>query len=259
MLDLGTIDRTVDRPPYRQIADILRRHIERGRLAPGEQLPSEATMIEHYGVARMTVREAIRELRTEGLVVAQHGKGVFVRSAPPVRRLASDRFARKHREAGKSAFLAEAEAAGHVPGVDQIRVTNEVATAEVRERLKLKPKERVIVRSRRYLADGRPVEIATSYIPESIAKGTPIAEVDTGPGGIYARIEEAGHELARFTEEVSARMPTPEERKVLEIGAGAPVLTLVRTAFDTTGRPVEVCDTVKVASSFLLEYDVPAQ
>ncbi len=259
MLDLGTIDRSNDRPPYRQIADILRAHIDHGRLTPGEQLPSEATLIDHFGVARMTVREAIKELRTEGLVVAQHGKGVFVRSAPPVRRLASDRFARRHRKEGKSAFIAEAEASGHVPGVDQIRVTNEVASPEIAERLRLKPRERVIVRSRRYLADGRPVETATSYIPESIAKGTPIAEVNTGPGGIYGRIEEAGHELARFTEEVSARMPTPDERKALEIGAGIPVMTLVRTAYDTNGVPVEVCDTVKIAHSFVLEYDVPAQ
>lgn len=259
MLDLGTIDRSSDRPPYRQIADILREHIDRGRLAPGEQLPSEATLIDHFGVARMTVREAIKELRTEGLVIAQHGKGVFVRSAPPVRRLASDRFARRHRKEGKSAFIAEAEASGHVPGVDQIRVTNEVASAEVATRLNLKPRERVIVRSRRYLTDGRPVETATSYIPESIAKGTPITEVNTGPGGIYGRIEDAGHELARFTEEVSARMPTPAERKALEIGAGIPVMTLVRTAYDTNGVPVEVCDTVKIAHSFVLEYDVPAQ
>lgn len=259
MLDLGTIDRSSDRPPYRQIADILRDHIDRGRLTPGEQLPSEATLIDHFGVARMTVREAIKELRTEGLVVAQHGKGVFVRSAPPVRRLASDRFARRHRKEGKSAFIAEAEASGQVPGVDQIRVTNEVASADVATRLNLKPRERVIVRSRRYLADGRPVETATSYIPESIAKGTPITEVNTGPGGIYGRIEDAGHELARFTEEISARMPTPAERKALEIGAGTPVMTLVRTAYDTNGVAVEVCDTVKIAHSFVLEYDVPAR
>jgi GntR family transcriptional regulator len=259
MLDLGSIDRSDDRSPYRQIADVLREHIKAGRLSSGEQLPSEAVMIEHYGVARMTVREAIKELRSEGLVVAQHGKGVFVRSAPPVRRLASDRFARRHRKEGKSAFLAEAEASGHVPGVDQVSVTNEVASDEVAGRLKLKPRERVIVRARRYLADGRPVEIATSYVPASIAEGTSIAEVDTGPGGIYARIEDAGHELAHFTEEVSARMPSPDERKVLEIGSGIPVMTLVRTAYDTKGVPVEVCDTVKVAHAYVLEYDVPAQ
>lgn len=258
MLDLGTIDRTDDRPPYRQIASVLREQIKLGRVSPGDRLPSESALIEHYGVARMTVRQAIQELRGEGLVVAEHGRGVFVRSAPPVRRLASDRFARRHRERGKSAFLAETEAAGHRASVDRIQVTNEVPTPDIAKRLRLSPKDRVIVRARRYLADERPVELATSYIPAKIAQGTPIGEVDTGPGGIYARLEENGHTLARFTEEVSARMPTPDERKVLDISAGAPVITLVRTAYDTDDVPVEVCDTVKVAHAYVLEYDFPA-
>ncbi|APU12250.1 MULTISPECIES: GntR family transcriptional regulator [Actinoalloteichus] len=259
MLDLDGIDRTDDRPPYRQIAAILRQQIKSGRLAAGEKLPSESALIEHFGVARMTVRQAVQELRGEGLVIPEHGKGVFVRSAPPVRRLASDRFARRHRDAGKSAFLAETEAAGQKPQVDRIRVTNEPAGADIARRLRLTEGDRIVVRSRRYLADGRPVEIATSFIPESIAKGTPIAATDTGPGGIYGRIEDAGHTLARFVEEVSARMPTPDERKALDLGAGTPVITLTRTAFDAEGTAVEVCDTVKAASAFVLEYDFPAR
>ncbi|MFI9381454.1 GntR family transcriptional regulator [Kutzneria sp. NPDC052558] len=260
MLGLGTVDRSDGRPPYRQIAGLLREQIALGRLAPGEKLPSEAELIAHFGVARMTVRQAVQELRGEGLVVAEHGKGVFVRSAPPVRRLASDRFARRHREQGKSAFLAEAEASGHTASVDQIRVTNEPASAEIARRLRLSDDDsNVVVRYRRYLADGRPVEIATSYIPAAIAAGTGIAEVNTGPGGIYARIEDAGHRLAHFTEEISARMPTPDERRALEIGAGVPVMTLLRTAYDTNEVPVEFCDTVKVAHAYLLEYDVLAR
>ena len=56
----------------------------------------------HYNVARMTARQAIQELRAEGRCVAEQGRGVFVRAAPaPVRRLASDRFARRHRDAGR--------------------------------------------------------------------------------------------------------------------------------------------------------------
>lgn len=259
MLDLGVIDRTDDRPPYRQIAAQLRRHISAGTLAPGEKLPSESELIEHFGVARMTVRQAIQELRGEGLVIAEHGKGVFVRSAPPVRRLASDRFARAHRKEGKAAFLVEAEATGRTAGVDQISVTTEPAPADVAERLRLAEGARVLMRSRRYLANGIPVEIATSYIPESIAAGTAITSADTGPGGIYARIEEQGHELAHFAEEVTARMPTPEERKALQIGSGVPVMTLVRTAYDTNDVPVEVCDTVKVSHAYVLEYDIPAR
>lgn len=259
VLRLGRVDREDDRPPYRQIAAMVRDAISVGDLAPGEKLPSEAVLIEHFGVARMTVRQALQELRGEGLVIAEHGRGVFVRPMPPVRRLASDRFARQHREQGKAAFLVEAEKMGYTPGVDRIRVSRGKATSAVADRLRIAPDSDVVIRQRRYLADGRPVEMATSYLPLAFVQGTPIEEVDPGPGGIYAQLEEHGHPLGRFTEEVGARMPTPDERRELEIGAGVPVLLVVRIAFDTGDVAVEVCDTVKVASAYLLEYDFPAR
>lgn len=259
MLQLGQIDRSKDQSPAKQIAAMIRKAINCGDLAPNDQLPSEAQLIEHFGVARMTVRNALLELRNEGLVIAEHGKGTYVRPAPPVRRMASDRFARRHREAGKAAFLAEADKAGYQPRVDSVRVSRSQVPPDIAERLGLGTDAEVVVRSRRYLADGRPVEIATSYIPVEFAAGTPIEQQDTGPGGIYARLEDAGHLLDRFTEEVSARMPTPDERRELQIGEGVPVLLVLRTAFDTDGIAVEVCDTVKVASAYLLQYDFSAR
>jgi len=257
-VELGPIDRLSDRPPFRQIADHLRAAIDAGQLRPGDRLPSEAELKQHYGVARMTARQAIQELRSEGQVVAEHGRGVFVRQVPPVRRLASDRFARAHREAGKAAFLAEAEKSGFHPSVDQIEVTRTEAPAAVRERLRL-DSGLVLSRSRRYFADDRPVELAVSYLPLAIAEGTAIAENNTGPGGLYARLEDAGHTLDRFVEEVTARMPTTEERRRLELQAGVPVLVVIRTAYDTAGTPVEVCSTVKAAPAFVLEYDFKAR
>lgn len=259
MIQLGQLDRTDDRPPYAQIAADLREAVTLGRLGPGDQLPSESELTQHYGVARMTVRQAIQELKTEGLVTSEHGRGVFVRAAPVVRRLASERFARQHRDRGKAAFLAEAEKVGYVAAVDSIRVHEEPAPAAAAERLKIDVATPVIVRDRRYLANGEPVEIATSYIPAEIARGTAIAENDTGPGGIYARLEEAGHPLDRFVEEVGARMPTPAERRALQLPPGVPVLTVMRTAYDTAGVAVEVCDTVKAAYAYVLEYDFPAR
>ncbi len=74
-------------------------------------------------------------------------------------------------------------------------------------------------------------------LPLSIAEGTPIIEMNTGPGGIYARLEEAGHMLDHFVEEVTARMPTADERRRLELPDGVPVLVVVRTAYDTAGTP----------------------
>ena len=259
MLQLGQIDRADDKPPYRQIACMLRDAISSGQLVAEERLPSEASLIDHFGVARMTVRQAVQELRSEGLVISEHGRGVFVRPAPPIRRLASDRFARRHRAGGKAAFTVEAEKSGYTPQVDNIAVSHGKPDPVVAERLRLSSDDDVVIRSRRYLADGRPVETATSYIPAAFARGTKIEQIDTGPGGIYARLEEAGHTLNRFTEEVGARMPTPEERRALQLATGVSVLTVVRTAYDTNDVAVEVCDTVKVASAYLLEYDFSAR
>jgi GntR family transcriptional regulator len=255
----ATLDRASDRPVYKQIADHLRAAIDRGDLAEGDQLPSEAQLMEHYGVARMTVRNAINILQEEARVTSEHGRGVYVRRRPPVRRLASDRFARRYRKGGKAAFIAEAEHTGSRPTVDSLEVTRAVGPPqEITDRLKLGAKDKVTVRSRRYLMDDRPMETAVSYIPADLADGTPINEPNPGPGGIYARIEEQGHVLGRFTEEVSARQPTPEESAALSLPPGVPVIHLVRTAYDMDDRAVEVCDTVMAADAYVLSYELPA-
>jgi len=253
-----TIDPSSDRAVFRQIADHLRQAIGSGRLNAGDQLPSEAQLMAHYGVARMTARNALRLLQDEGLTTAEHGRGVYVRARPPVRRLASDRFAQRHRKEGNAAFLAEAAAAQSRPDVDMIRVSTARPPAEVAGMLRLGSSDKTVVRSRRYLLDGRPVETAVSYIPADLAEGTPITDPNPGPGGIYARLEEQGHTLERFTEEVTARMPSPDEARLLALPPGVPVFRLVRTAYDIDGRPVEVCDTIMAADAYVLNYDLPA-
>ncbi|GEB51946.1 GntR family transcriptional regulator [Streptomyces cacaoi] len=253
---LGTLDPTSDRAVFRQIADQLREAIDKGRFKEGAKLPSESELVDHFGVSRMTVRNALSILQSEGLISSEHGKGVFVRPRPPVRRLASDRFARRHRDQGKSAFTVEAEAAGSRPEVDSLEVKEERSTPEISARLGSARK--VLARRRRYLLDGRPVEFATSYLPLDLARGTQIAEPNPGPGGIYARLEELGHRLDHFDEEVRARMPSPGEVKALRLSSGVPVIHLVRTAYDTEGRAVEVCDTVMAADAYVLAYQLPA-
>ncbi|WP_197681657.1 GntR family transcriptional regulator [Actinopolymorpha singaporensis] len=159
-------------------------------------------------------------------------------------------------EAGHSAYDAEAEKV--TPFVDSIRVYPDKAPADIAQRLGLRKGAEVLVRSRRYLSDGQPTETATSYIPWELAKGTPMVETNPGPGGIYARIEEGGHQLGRFTEDVTARMPTPDEVKVLRLAPGSPVIGLVRTAYDVDDQAVEVCDTVMSADLYVLSYELPA-
>ena len=67
------------RPPYQQVANALRAAILTRKLAPGEKLPSGNELAQRYGVARMTVQQAMRLLRDDGLIVSRQGSGVFVR------------------------------------------------------------------------------------------------------------------------------------------------------------------------------------
>lgn len=67
------------RPPYQQVAHALRAAILTRTFAPGDRLPSLNELSERYGVARMTVQQAMRILREEGLIVSRQGSGVFVR------------------------------------------------------------------------------------------------------------------------------------------------------------------------------------
>lgn len=256
---MTTIDPTSDRPVFKQIADGLRSAILGGELVAGARMPSEQELMNRLHVARGTVRDAMDLLRAEGLVRTEHGRGSFVRDRPPVRRLAHDRFARRHRERGRAAYLAELETDGRRPEVEVLEVGRVKAPDEVAVWLQLAIGAEVVIRRRRYLADGEPMELATSYIPLDLAEGTPILEANTGPGGIYARLEERGHELKRFSEEVASRMPTSEEVRALLLQPGVPVFRVVRVAYDVNERPVEACDTVMAADRYVLSYELPAR
>ena len=76
---------------YHDIACQIKHAIEVGESSPGDQLPSERDLAEMFGVGRTTVREALRTLETEGLVIVRHGQGTFI--AEPEMSSLADHFA----------------------------------------------------------------------------------------------------------------------------------------------------------------------
>jgi DNA-binding GntR family transcriptional regulator len=74
-----SIDRDASEPAYFQLVKIIRGNMADGVLRPGDQLPSETQLCERYDLSPMTVRRAINILVDQGVVVAQHGRGVFVK------------------------------------------------------------------------------------------------------------------------------------------------------------------------------------
>ncbi|MFE5509183.1 GntR family transcriptional regulator [Streptomyces sp. NPDC056529] len=244
------------RPKYQRIADELRDAIRSGAFAPGDRLPGENDLMATYEVARMTARQALSVLRTEGLAEARKGAGVFVRVFRPLRRRGIPRLAGDHWGGGRSVWSADVEDRDLV--VDRIEVGEAEAGARVAEALDLPPGASVCVRSRRFVLDDRPVLLSVSYLPADLVRGTAIAERDTGPGGTYARLAELGRRPVRFREEIRSRMPTAEESEGLALELGTPVVLIDRTAFTEAGVAVELNEMTLDSSSYVLEYDFDA-
>ncbi|MEU3603078.1 GntR family transcriptional regulator [Streptomyces sp. NPDC006798] len=76
--DMPVIDPAGPRLVYVVVADHIQGQIESGKLPPGSRLMGELEMAAAYGIARMTVARAVRELRDRGLVITVRGKGTFV-------------------------------------------------------------------------------------------------------------------------------------------------------------------------------------
>src|SRR5215469_2029215 len=160
-------------PPSRVIAEDLRNKIESGDLAPGAKLPSERELAEQYGTARNTAREAVRLLAEAGLVIAEHGRGSFVRPITPLIRLGNDRYSPKYRESGLSPFLLECAKQGKTGRFEVLSIDRVQPPAEVAERLNVSAKSKSVLRRENvFYADSDPVHRVTTYIPWAIAKDT---------------------------------------------------------------------------------------
>ncbi|MER7924175.1 MULTISPECIES: GntR family transcriptional regulator [unclassified Streptomyces] len=246
-------------PKYLQVADDVLEQIRSGFLRPGLQVPSESELMARYGVSVGTVRKAMTEIRVSGLVETHQGRGSFVKARALTYRKSSDRFRRSDRSAAQAAFPAEAEWADGEVRVSDLYAGSADAPTDIARRLGVDPGATVLERRRLYFSDGVPVEEATSYLRWELVDEIPqlLAE-DSGPEGIYARLEEHGLEIAEFVESVRARIATKQECTTLSLSPGAAVILLTREAVSAEGQVVEVCDTVMAADRFVLEYRIQA-
>src|ERR1700712_4140521 len=112
------------RGDFRVIAHGLRDAIARGDYQPGDRLPSERVLASQHRAARNTAREAIAQLRREGLVTAEHGRGVFVRKKPRWMRFGRHRYSATMRATNDlGPFGSEAAAQGKTPRVEVPSIT----------------------------------------------------------------------------------------------------------------------------------------
>jgi len=246
------------RPLQVRVADDIRAKIEAGEYAPGQQLPTYDALADTYLCSLAVVRKAADLLKQQGLLITVQGKGTFVRERARARRHGTDRYSRSRWSSGSAILVAEAARQGLEASQLMRFLGTTPAPAAAAERLGIETGTPVHVRRRTTLIDGRPNQLADSYYEAALAEAVPaLKEEDTGPGGGFARIEEAGYRLARIREEIALRMPTGPESAALQLPEGTPVAELVRTVYDPRGRPLEVMIAVIAGDMVAFDYDFP--
>ncbi|WP_329616441.1 GntR family transcriptional regulator [Streptomyces brevispora] len=245
---------------YREIADDLRRRVSEGEFDEGRRkLPSERQLVEQYKAtttSAMTIRQALSVLRDEGLVESRVGSGWYVAEWKPIVRNALDRLFPDRW--GEAESMWDVDIEGRRLDVEDLQVQLAPAPPEVARMLGVGAKVKVWHRDRRYVVDGVPVMRAASFIPDEFARGTRITENDTGEGGVYARLREAGHGPVSFREQVRGRPATAAEASDLRLAQGGTVFEQHRIARREDGCVVECSRMILDASRYLLVYDFPA-
>lgn len=244
------------RSPYRQVADALRVEIESGALRPGDPIPSNTTIMDRFKVASSTAQRAVRTLTSEGLVESVPGRGVFVRKKRPWR-VVSSRYLSVPPEGERDRWTTEGAKEGRRAD-QQITFVGEVEPPdEVADYLRLPDAGTAVVRKRVMFLDDEPVELAESYYPTDLVRGSRIMEVGKIPRGARAVLVDLGYPPRCAHEVVYTRMPTPDESRALHLSTGTPVFHVVRTVLSDDDRPIEVGVMVLGGDRNRLEYEIP--
>ncbi|WP_422935859.1 GntR family transcriptional regulator [Sinomonas sp. P47F7] len=203
-------------PKHEQLRAILLR-LAKDQLAPGALLPSERTLMDAYGVSRITVRAAIGRLVTDGHLVRVPGKGTFVADSAVQSTL------------HLASFTQEIEAQGLTPSTVVLTAERTTAPPDSASALSLARGAEAIHIRRLRLADGRPVSVDDAWYSAEHAGG--LLGIDL-TGSIYrALAAEFGHQIDRARQTVRAEAAPTDVAVLLGMEAGGPVLSFDRTSF----------------------------
>ncbi|GAA4317602.1 GntR family transcriptional regulator [Streptomyces venetus] len=242
---LSSLDFALDRgspvPLYHQLAQQLEAAIEHGALAPGNLLGNEVDLSVRLGLSRPTVRQAIQSLVDKGLLVRRRGVGTQVVHSQVRRPLEL------------SSLYDDLEAAGQGPTTQVVRHEVVPASCDVAAALGVAEGSEVAFLERLRRTHGQPVALLCNYLPASLLDLDGARLESTG---LYRMMRAAGITLHSARQTVGARAATAGEAARLDEQEGAALLTMQRTAYDDTGRPVEYGTHIYRASRYTFDFQL---
>ena len=208
-------------PVYYQLYNILLEKMKNKEYEEGALIPSERELSEMYGISRMTVRQALNQLAADGLLTREKGRGTFV-SGTKI----------EHRDI--RSFSETVRAMGMEPITRVLSFKTDGKDQVIRDMLFLPEDQTYYTLKRIRSADQHPVAIEEVFIPESICPGLERQDLTKS---LYALIkEEYGLAITYMDSKIEAAVPPSEERKLLGIGTGTPVLRISGLSFTSPGQ-----------------------
>lgn len=227
-------------------ADLVRQHlvafIDDSGLAPHDKLPTERELADEFDISRLTVRRALDQLASDGIVYRVQGAGTFV----------SEKNITKSFEL--TSFSEDMRARGLVP--DSRLVTAEVIPvgSRIGYPLRLSPSEQVVHLERIRLADAAPMCLENCYLPNDLVPGL-VDEL--GQGSLYEVLHaHYGLTIDRAEQIIKATVLDPQAAKLLDVPAFSPAFLVLRTIYDNRGRAIEHTESLYRGDRYAYELTV---
>jgi GntR family transcriptional regulator len=213
-------------PKYHQIYLVLREQLHEGRFSDG--VPGEIALMRQFGVARVTVRKALSLLADERLIQRTPGRGTV---PLPARRAAASRNG-----VAFDGLFENLIGMGLQTHVRVLSVRTVPCPASVAEALDLAAGAAVQKAQRvRFTREG-PLSHITTHVPQALA---PFGRRELAKKPILMLLEDAGVQVGRATQVISARLADAEVAPHLDVAVGSALLSVQRVVFDRSNRPVQ--------------------
>ena len=207
----------------------IRTAIITGIYRPSSQLPAEPELMKMLGVSRTVVREALRALEDDGLIIRRHGIGTFVRKHPITQYL-SFNF-------GTTEMI---KSSGMVPGTAHLEVMLGAADGEVANALNLPIGAPVLVLERIRTADGKPVVYSLDYVPRALVGDLDVKTfLKTNSESLYQFLQTSVRQVIEYglTRILPVNAPVHIAGK-LQVPEGSVLLHLQQTDYSPTDEPL---------------------
>jgi GntR family transcriptional regulator len=221
------------KPLYEQVKEYILSNIQSGVFATHSRIPSERELAQRFGVNRLTVTRALKELEQAGIIYVRIGKGTFI--APETINLQLDTL---------MSFTEEMSQRGQAVSSRVLGVGLSPVNTDAAQRLNVAQGTEVMVLRRVRYANQNPIALEISTLIASVCEGI-LDQHNFAQESLYHVLRTHYNVVLTYAEQtIEARQASREEAKVLDIGEGDPVLAIQRVTYDDHSRAIEYVSSV---------------